>query len=426
MYIFFSILAFTFIIFIHELGHLFFARLFKVKVEVFSIGIGPSLFKIKIKDTEYRFSPIFLGGYCKLKGSEHLEHELRLNKQLEADKDSIFGISHFKRILIYFAGPLFNLIFALIVFIAIEMIGIVYPDYSNKIIVINKNALSKFRDGDVILNVDNTNIKYYSDLKKVLPLKNSKVTFTVLRDGENISFEDNTNLDKFLEEINPWIDLVVAKVKINSSAEVAGLQPNDRIVSINDVSISNNRDLDDLISKLDVNVVDIKYERDGEILTSKLVFQDINKNLGIYLLPGLKRLVRADNLVIAFINSFNKVLDILGRILYSIIELFTNFRSNSKNITGPVGMINIFAGSFSFGVLYWLDTLAIFNLLIAGMNLFFVVIPMLDGGQILISFIELVRGKRFKAKIIYYFYLFGILMMLILFILGLLNDLSNF
>ncbi|ACH93077.1 RIP metalloprotease RseP [Borrelia duttonii] len=426
MYIFFSILAFTFIIFIHELGHLFFARLFKVKVEVFSIGIGPSLFKIKIKDTEYRFSPIFLGGYCKLKGSEHLEHELRLNKQLEADKDSIFGISHFKRILIYFAGPLFNLIFALIVFIVIEMIGIVYPDYSNKIIVINKNALSKFRDGDVILNVDNTNIKYYSDLKKVLPLKNSKVTFTVLRDGENISFEDNTSLDKFLEEINPWIDLVVAKVKINSSAEVAGLQPNDRIVSINDVSISNNRDLDDLISKLDVNVVDIKYERDGEILTSKLVFQDINKNLGIYLLPGLKRLVRADNLVIAFTKSFNKVLDILGRILYSIIELFTNFRSNSKNITGPVGMINIFAGSFSFGVLYWLDTLAIFNLLIAGMNLFFVVIPMLDGGQILISFIELVRGKRFKAKIIYYFYLFGILMMLILFILGLLNDLSNF
>ncbi|WP_024655667.1 RIP metalloprotease RseP [Borrelia hispanica] len=425
MYIFFSILAFTFIIFIHELGHLFFARLFKVKVEVFSIGIGPSLFKIKIKDTEYRFSPIFLGGYCKLKGSEHLEHELRLNKQLEADKDSIFGISHFKRILIYFAGPLFNLIFALIVFIAIEMIGIVYPDYSSKIIVINKSALSKFRDGDVILSVDNTNIKYYSDLKRVLPLKNSRVTFTVLRDGENISFEDNTNLDKFLEEINPWIDLVVAKVKINSSAEVAGLQPNDRIVSINDVSISNNRDLDNLISKLDVNVVDIKYERDGEILTSKLVFQDINKNLGIYLLPGSKRLVRADNLVIAFTNSFNKVLDILGRILYSIVELFTNFRSNAKNITGPVGMINIFAGSFSFGILYWLDTLAIFNLLIAGMNLFFVVIPMLDGGQILISCIELLRGKRFKAKIIYYFYLFGILMMLILFVLGLLNDLSN-
>lgn len=67
MYIFLSILAFTFIIFIHELGHLFFAKLFKVKVEVFSIGIGPSLFKFKIKDTEYRFSPIFWEGIVSLK-----------------------------------------------------------------------------------------------------------------------------------------------------------------------------------------------------------------------------------------------------------------------------------------------------------------------------------------------------------------------
>lgn len=104
MYIFLNILAFTLIIFIHELGHFLCAKLFKVKVEVFSIGIGPSLFKIKIKETEYKVSPIFLGGYCKLKGADHLENEIKLNRQLEADKDSIFGISHFKKILIYFAG----------------------------------------------------------------------------------------------------------------------------------------------------------------------------------------------------------------------------------------------------------------------------------------------------------------------------------
>ncbi|WP_024654136.1 RIP metalloprotease RseP [Borrelia persica] len=425
MYIFFSILAFTFIIFVHELGHLLFAKLFKVKVEIFSIGIGPSLFKFKIKDTEYRFSPIFLGGYCKLKGSEHLENELRLNKELEADKDSIFGVSHFKRMLIYFAGPLFNLILALIVFVAIEMIGIVYPDSSSKIIVINKDGSSKFRDGDVILSVNDSNIQYFSDLKRVVPVKDSRVAFTVLRDGANVTFEDNTSFDKLLKEINPWINLFVAKVKKNSSAEVAGLKPNDKIVSINDIAVSNNGALDDVINKLDVNVVDIQYERDGEILTSKLVFQDTNKSLGIYLLPDLERLVRASNLGVAFKNSFSKVLDILGRILYSIFELLTNFINNSRKIAGPVGMINFFAESFSFGVLYWLDTFAFFNLIVAGMNLFFVVIPMLDGGQILITLIEFLRGKRFRAKVIYYFYLVGVLMMVSLFILGFLNDLGN-
>ncbi|AJW72946.1 RIP metalloprotease RseP [Borrelia hermsii] len=425
MYIFLSILAFTFIIFIHELGHLLFAKLFKVKVEVFSIGIGPSLFKIKIKETEYRFSPIFLGGYCKLKGSEHLENELKLNRQLEADKDSIFGISHFKKILIYFAGPLFNLIFAFIIFVAIEMIGIVYPDYPSKIVVINNSASSKFKDGDVILSVNNNNIKYYSDLNKFVSLKDSRMTFTVLRNGDRISFEEHTSLDKLIKEIGPWVDLIIAKVKTNSSAEVAGLKPNDKIIGINDVVLNNNEDLNNLTAKLDVNVVDIRYERNGEILTSKLVFQDTNKSLGIHLLPGLDRVVKADNLGIALKNSFNKVLNILGNILKSIISLFTNFKNNSKNIVGPVGMMSIVIGSFSFGILYWLNTIAIFSLLIAGMNLFFVVIPMLDGGQILISLIELLRGKRFNAKYIYYFYIIGILLMLSLFVLGFLNDLRN-
>ncbi|AHH10273.1 RIP metalloprotease RseP [Borrelia coriaceae] len=426
MYIVLSILAFTFIIFIHELGHLLFAKLFKVKVEIFSIGIGPSIFKIKIKDTEYRFSPIFLGGYCKLKGAEHLENELRLNKELEADVDSIFGISHFKRILIYFAGPLFNLILGFIIFIAIEMIGIVYSDYSSKITLINNSASSKFRDGDIILSVNNSDIKYFSDLKRFVPLEDSKIIFTVLRDNKSISFEEHTNLDKLLREVGPWINLIVAKVKANSSAEVAGLKPNDKIISINDVVLNNGKELDNFIAKLDTNIVDMKYERNGEILTSKLVFQDINKVLGIYLLPGLEKVVKSDNLGIALKNSLNKVLDILGKILYSIVALFTNFMNNSKHITGPVGMINIFVDSFSFGILYWFNTIAVFNLLIAGMNLFFVIIPMLDGGQILISLIEMLRGKRFKAIIIYYFYLFGILLMLILFILGFVNDLQNF
>ncbi|BDU63199.1 putative zinc metalloprotease [Candidatus Borrelia fainii] len=425
MYIFLSILAFTFIIFIHELGHLFFAKLFKVKVEVFSIGIGPSLFKFKIKDTEYRFSPIFLGGYCKLKGAEHLENELRLNRQLEADRDSIFGISNFKKILIYFAGPLFNLIFALIVFITIEMIGIVYPDYSNKIVVINNSVLSKFRDGDVILSINNNDIRYFSDLNKVVPLKDSRVTFIVLRDSKTINFEDYTSLDKLLKEIGPWINLIISKVKTNSSAEVAGLRPNDKIISINDIILNNNVELNNLIEKLDSNVVDISYERNGEILTSRLMFQDTNKSLGVYLLPGLKRVVKSDNLGIAIKNSFNKVLNILGHILYSIVSLFTNFKNNAKNVTGPIGMINIFVDSFSVGILSWFNTIAVLNLLVAGMNLFFVVIPMLDGGQILISLIEILRGKRFRAKVIYYFYIFGILLMLSLFILGFFNDLRN-
>ncbi|QMU98927.1 RIP metalloprotease RseP [Borrelia sp. A-FGy1] len=426
MYIFLSILGFTLIIFVHELGHFLFAKLFKVKVEIFSVGIGPSIFKFKIKDTEYRFSPFFLGGYCKLKGSEHLENELKLNREIEADKDSLFGISNFKRILIYFAGPLFNLILSFIIFIAIDMIGIVFLDYSNKITVVDNNSLIKFKDGDVILSVNNDVIGYFSDLKRFIPVKESKIAFTVLRDNEEINFEEYLNIEKFFKEIGPWIDLVISKVERNSPAEVAGLKKNDRIISINGVILINNKQLQNLIMNLDVDkVVEVKYDRNGEVLTSNLVFQDTNKILGVYFLPRLERLARADNIGIAIVNSFNRVLGILGDILYSIFELLMNFKKSSRYIVGPVGIINILAYSSSIGFLYWFNTIALFNLLVAGMNLFFIIIPIFDGGQIFISLIEILRGKRFKAKFIYYYYGIGIFFVLGLFILGLFNDLSN-
>ncbi|AWG42515.1 RIP metalloprotease RseP [Candidatus Borreliella tachyglossi] len=425
MSVLFSLLGFSLIIFIHELGHFLFAKLFRVKVEVFSVGIGPSIFKFKVKGTEYRFSPIFLGGYCKLKGAEHLGNELRLGRQIEADKDSLFGISNFKKILIYFAGPLFNLILGFMFFIIIEMVGIIIFDYPSKINVTNKNSVSNFRDGDIISRVNTSDIRYFSDLKQAVPVKEVDITFTISRGSENVSFKEHTSLEKLLGEIRPWIDLVISKVESNSPAEVAGLKTNDKIIGINDVDLNNSKELNSLIINLDVDVVDIKFERNGEILTSKLLFQDANKSLGVYFLPRLERVIKADNLGIAIKNSFNKVLDVLGDILYSIFALLTNFTNNSKNIVGPVGLVNILSGSSSLGVSYWLNTVAIFNLLVAGMNLFFVVIPVFDGGQILISLIEILRGRRFKPKFIYYFYSFGIVLVLGLFILGLFNDLNN-
>ncbi|MBT4791032.1 MAG: site-2 protease family protein [Halobacteriovoraceae bacterium] len=60
------------LIFFHELGHFFFARLFGVRVEVFSIGFGPKLFSFKRGDTQYAFSIIPLGGYVKMFGDDPL------------------------------------------------------------------------------------------------------------------------------------------------------------------------------------------------------------------------------------------------------------------------------------------------------------------------------------------------------------------
>ncbi|MGF7101534.1 RIP metalloprotease RseP [Borreliella kurtenbachii] len=427
MYILFSVLALSFIIFIHELGHFLFAKLFKVKVEVFSVGIGPSILKFKINNTEYRLSPILLGGYCKLKGFDHLEKELKANKELKADKDSLFGISHFKKILIYFAGPLFNLIFSFIVFIFISMAGVIYFDYSSRVSVLNKDSFlkDKFRDGDVILKVNNKKIEYFSDLRKVIPEKKSTITFDVLREKENITFKETVSLQDFLKEIGPWVDLVIADVVLNSPAKIAGIKPGDEIISIDNILLKNKRDLDDLLKNLNSDAVEIKFSRNGEIFSSKLVFHDKNKMIGIYFSPPLKRIVKVENISSAIKNSFFKVINVLQDILYSIFLLITNFLNTSKSVSGPVGIVGILSSSYSLGLLYWVNSISFLSLILAGMNLFFIVIPIFDGGQIFISFVELLRGKRFKAKTIYSFYSFGIFLGLLLFVLGLFNDLKG-
>lgn len=427
MYILFSVLALSFIIFIHELGHFLFAKLFKVKVEVFSVGIGPSILKFKINNTEYRLSPILLGGYCKLKGFDHLEKELKANKELEADKDSLFGISHFKKILIYFAGPLFNLIFSFVVFIFISMAGVIYFDYSSRVSILNKGSFlkDKFRDGDVILKVNNKKIEYFSDLRKFIPEEKSTVMFDVLREKENITFKETISLQDFLKEIGPWVDLVIADVVSNSPAKIAGMKPGDEIISIDNVILKNKRDLDYFLKNLNSDVVEIKFSRNGEIFSSKLVFHDKNKMIGIYFSPPLKRVVKVENVSSAIKNSFFKVVSALQDILYSIFLLMTNFLNTSKSVSGPVGIVGILSSSYSLGILYWINSISFLSLILAGMNLFFIVIPIFDGGQIFISFIELLRGKRFKAKTIYSFYSFGIFFGLFLFGLGLFNDLKG-
>ncbi len=180
-----------------------------------------------------------------------------------------------------------------------------------------------------------------------------------------------------------------------------------------------------MLKNLNSDVVEIKFSRNGEIFSSKLVFQDKSKMIGIYFSPPLKRLIKVENVSSAIKNSFFKVVNALQDILYSIFLLITNFLNTSKSVSGPVGIIGILSSSYSLGLLYWINNISVLSLILAGMNLFFIVIPVFDGGQIFISFIELLRGKRFKAKTIYSFYSFGIFFALFLFGLGLFNDLKG-
>ena len=127
MSILWGIIGLGFLVFFHETGHFIAARIFGVKVNAFSIGMGPVLLHKTIKGTDYRISLIPLGGYCSMNGEKDFQKAIEENLEtIPAEKDSFYGIHPLKRLLIAFAGPFANYLFSFLAFTVIALIGYTY------------------------------------------------------------------------------------------------------------------------------------------------------------------------------------------------------------------------------------------------------------------------------------------------------------
>lgn len=159
-----SLLVLSFLIFFHELGHFLAARLFGVRVEVFSIGFGGRLFGKQIGSTEYRLSTIPLGGYVKMKGQDDLDPTKK-----SPDPDSYNAKKPWQRIIILLAGPFANFLFAYLLYYAIAIMGTqtLAPVIGN--IQPNSPAqLFGLQSGDRIISINGTTIRSWNDVSRLI------------------------------------------------------------------------------------------------------------------------------------------------------------------------------------------------------------------------------------------------------------------
>ena len=112
-----AIIGFGILIFFHELGHFIMAKIFKIKVEKFSIGMGPVIYGFKKGETFFQISAIPFGGFCKFKGEEITD-----NIDEARDPDSFYGAPAHKRLLVALFGPFMNYIIA-IIFLSLLAMG---------------------------------------------------------------------------------------------------------------------------------------------------------------------------------------------------------------------------------------------------------------------------------------------------------------
>ena len=199
----YGLLCLFFLILFHEFGHFLAAKLFGVKVESFSVGFGPILIHKKIHGTDYRISLFPLGGYCGMKGEKDFQNAIEAKlPQIEGEKDSLYGIHPLKRALIGFAGPFFNFIFAFIAYSLISGIGYKYYTYSNSILI-NENITSSvakdagLESGDIITSINGKVTNDFSDLIQEISVRpDEDLILTVVRNGQNLSFNLHSEMDK--------------------------------------------------------------------------------------------------------------------------------------------------------------------------------------------------------------------------------------
>ena len=185
------------LVFFHELGHFLFARLFGVRVEVFSLGFGPKLLKFKKGDTEYAVSLIPLGGYVKMYGDDPFNQDAIPEDQR---KFSFTHQSKWARFWIVMGGPLANFILAFAVFFCLLFNGEKIPEI--KLGAVEHNSIlyqQGFRSGDVILKINNDEVYNPTDL--MIDSKKTISSVSIKRDNVLQNLNVNFQGDKFFDEV---------------------------------------------------------------------------------------------------------------------------------------------------------------------------------------------------------------------------------
>ncbi len=240
------VLLISTLIFVHELGHFTFAKIFGVKVLTFSIGFGPTLVRIRGMETEYRVAIVPLGGFVKM-----LEESKDGGTILPEDRPRTFEAqSLWKRIVIVLAGPSMNVLFPLALYASVFLeVDRAPPPPTVGVVVPGRPADGRLMSGDIIAAVEGHAVSSFPEVQRIVAGRAGKPTrFDLVRDArplavtvtpaeEAVTFEPRElGLTEHVGQVGfdpRFAAAVIGIPRTDSAAYRAGLRTFDRIVSIN-------------------------------------------------------------------------------------------------------------------------------------------------------------------------------------------------
>lgn len=431
---------------IHEFGHYFVARKLGVKVLVYSIGFGPTILKWTSKKSgiQYQLSALPLGGYVKMLDE-------REGNVAEADLPYAFNRQPpWKRIAIVAAGPLINLIFAILLF---WILFLPAQEQLNtrvgKVLADTPAAAAQMQVGDKITAIDGTPVTTWEKLNFALVDRvgeTGNIQVQAERAGEIKTF--NLPIQNFINDqsqspldvlgftpYRPQIPAIVSKLSEDGAAIRQGMQVGDQIIAIDGVKMNDWYDVVQVVQASPEKLLKVDVLRNNQIQQLEVMPQGKRDNmgnvsgvLGVQSDPGkivipedYKQTIQYSPSEALFM-AVDKTGQLSSMILNSIVKMVRGL-IGLDNLSGPITIAKVAGQSAEMGWQTFISFMALMSVSLGILNL--LPIPMLDGGHLVYYFIELIRGKPVSEQIQLVGLKIGMVLLGSMMLLALFNDIMR-
>ena len=416
-----AIIAFLFvfsvIVIIHEFGHYYFAKKAGILVREFAIGMGPKIFQVRKGETVYTLRLLPIGGYVRMAGHDEDEQEIKPGMMItiELDKENIVQKLNFDEHLIIENSVPFQ-IEEVDLHRSMTLSGYFVNSEEKVNLTVSKQATIIESDGTEVVvapierQFNSASLWNRIKTNAAGPMNNfilSIIIFIIVG---------------FMQGGVPSNDPVVGQVSDQSAAQEAGLQTSDKIISIDGVDIHSWDDMTSIVRSSADKTLSMTIQRNGDTknisITPKSVEGQNGSKIGQL---GVTRTL--DNSILSILGyGFTQTITVVVMVLSALGSIFTK-GFNLNQLGGPVAIYSLTSQVAKNGLIDLLSFMGMISANLGVMNL--LPIPALDGGKLVLNFIEGIRKKPLDPEKEGYLTIAGAIFLFALMLLVTWNDIMK-
>ncbi len=394
-----AVVALGLLIFAHEMGHFIVAKLSGVSVLKFSLGFGKKIVGWKMGETEYMISAFPLGGYVKMLGEDEETKEL----SPEEKKHAFMEQPIWKRAAIVFAGPLFNILLAILLCYILFLTG--FPTAIAKVDDVapgSPAASAGFKAGDVIEKVDGDYVDVWEQVAELIKAHPGQaMTFSVRRGGQVVK------LTAVPADVNGKGDLglrgsvVIGAVMARSPADIAGLKSKDHVLAVDSRPVGSWAAMADIVKMNPGKTLDFTIDRGGKRFDAKITpkLNEAKTGEKQYGIIGVQMGTDLENMAYGPIES----LKLAAQRTYMMTSLTVQFlgrliggKEDASQVGGPIAIVQLSGRQARQGPADFIIFIALLSVNLGVINLF--PVPIMDGGHLMFLGIEAIQRKPLSMR----------------------------